>query len=103
VKDIPAPQGENQNISDLLITPTSAASTATSGLVSLSHKSKTEQGKGELNDAATWDDFPNGRFGDFKSPAFGNQGPWGGSGIAVGSLFDYTQIIHLLRMYSTPV
>jgi methylenetetrahydrofolate reductase (NADPH) len=81
VKDLPAPLGE----SGLLITPTSAASTATSGLVSLTNKSKTEQGKGELNNAATWDDFPNGRFGDFKSPAFGNQDPWGGSGIAVRS------------------
>lgn len=37
-----------------------------------------EAGKGELNNAATWDDFPNGRFGDFKSPAYGDQGPWGG-------------------------
>lgn len=43
-----------------------------------------EGGRGELNNAASWDDFPNGRFGDFKSPAFGDQDPWGGSGISVG-------------------
>lgn len=44
-----------------------------------------DAGRGELNNAATWDDFPNGRFGDFKSPAFafGNQDLWGGSGISV--------------------
>lgn len=43
----------------------------------------TEAGKGELNHAATWDDFPNGRFGDFKSPAFGELNPWGTSTISV--------------------
>jgi hypothetical protein len=42
-----------------------------------------EAGRGELNNAATWDDFPNGRFGDFKSPAFGYQDLWGGSSISV--------------------
>ncbi|KAF9647343.1 MTHFR-domain-containing protein [Thelephora ganbajun] len=36
-------------------------------------------GKGEVTSASTWDEFPNGRFGDFKSPAFGVQDPWGGS------------------------
>jgi len=40
-------------------------------------------GKGEVNNAATWDDFPNGRFGDFKSPAFGAQDPWGSSRISI--------------------
>lgn len=36
-----------------------------------------EPGKGEVNNASTWDEFPNGRFGDFKSPAFGTQwDPW---------------------------
>ncbi|CCA73873.1 related to MET12-methylenetetrahydrofolate reductase [Serendipita indica DSM 11827] len=33
-------------------------------------------GKGELNAAGTWDEFPNGRFGDFKSPAFGVKDLW---------------------------
>lgn len=29
------------------------------------------QGTGTLGRDATWDDFPNGRFGDFRSPAYG--------------------------------
>ena len=36
-------------------------------------------GRGEITSATTWDEFPNGRFGDFKSPAYGVQDPWGGS------------------------
>jgi hypothetical protein len=44
----------------------------------------TEAGRGELNQAAEWDDFPNGRFGDFKSPAFGDYDAWGNMGISVG-------------------
>lgn len=39
-------------------------------------------GRGELNYAATWDEFPNGRFGDFKSPAYGVQDLWDG-GLAI--------------------
>ena len=35
-------------------------------------------GRGEATSASTWDEFPNGRFGDFKSPAYGVQDPWGG-------------------------
>lgn len=69
---------------DLLITPTSATDTATSTLATIS-VTDGEAGRGELNNAATWDDFPNGRFGDFKSPAFGDQDLWGGSGISVRS------------------
>ncbi|KAL5635281.1 hypothetical protein ACGC1H_004161 [Rhizoctonia solani] len=30
-----------------------------------------------------WDDFPNGRFGDSKSPAFGLIDPWDGGGLGV--------------------
>ncbi|KAI5786478.1 methylenetetrahydrofolate reductase-domain-containing protein [Peziza echinospora] len=30
------------------------------------------EGEGSLGRAATWDDFPNGRFGDSRSPAFGD-------------------------------
>ncbi|CAE6373933.1 unnamed protein product [Rhizoctonia solani] len=30
-----------------------------------------------------WDDFPNGRFGDSKSPAFGVVDPWDGGGLGV--------------------
>lgn len=72
------PQGD----ADLVVTPTAAASTATSGLGDIPG-GDTEAGKGELNNPASWDDFPNGRFGDFKSPAFGEQGPWGGSVVSV--------------------
>ena len=38
-------------------------------------------GRGEVTSASTWDEFPNGRFGDFQSPAYGVQDPWGGSAI----------------------
>ncbi|KAG6833067.1 hypothetical protein H0H87_011811 [Tephrocybe sp. NHM501043] len=62
---------------EFMITPITATNTATIGLANLP-ASDTEAGRGELNNAASWDDFPNGRFGDFKSPAFGNQDPWGG-------------------------
>ncbi|KAJ7928632.1 methylenetetrahydrofolate reductase-domain-containing protein [Mycena leptocephala] len=56
---------------ELTVTPSSATSTATLGLANIP----------PLNNAATWDDFPNGRFGDFKSPAFGSSGLWGGPAI----------------------
>lgn len=36
-----------------------------------------DAGRGEVNNASTWDEFPNGRFGDFKSPAYGDQDQWG--------------------------
>jgi len=32
--------------------------------------------QGELTAAGTWDEFPNGRFGDAKSPAFGVKDLW---------------------------
>ncbi|EAU88825.2 methylenetetrahydrofolate reductase [Coprinopsis cinerea okayama7 len=84
IADSPDALSQNTLDSNLLITPTSATNVATSVLTTsvLGTVSRTlpEAGRGELNDAATWDDFPNGRFGDFKSPAFGNQDPWGGPG-----------------------
>ena len=66
-----------------IIDPHNATDSAKHGLAhdSLSH----EAGKGELNNASSWDDFPNGRFGDFKSPAFGELNPWGASNISVSS------------------
>jgi len=67
-----------------MVTPVNAMNSATLGLASIPPIDG-EAGVGELNKASTWDEFPNGRFGDFKSPAFGNQDPWGGPGI-VGSL-----------------
>jgi methylenetetrahydrofolate reductase (NADPH) len=40
--------------------------------------------QGELKSVGTWDEFPNGRFGDSKSPAFGVNDLWdGGLGITV--------------------
>ncbi|THU88584.1 methylenetetrahydrofolate reduct [Dendrothele bispora CBS 962.96] len=61
------------------VSPSAAANAATLGLANIP-PSGTEVGSGELNKADSWDDFPNGRFGDFKSPAYGDQGPWGNSG-----------------------
>ncbi|KAI0703567.1 methylenetetrahydrofolate reductase-domain-containing protein [Cytidiella melzeri] len=63
------------------ISPHTATGVATSQLATVPTR-ETEPGKGELNHAATWDDFPNGRFGDFKSPAYGDPNPWGTSTIA---------------------
>jgi methylenetetrahydrofolate reductase (NADPH) len=76
----------------LYITPTNATDSATSGLTSIPYADN-EAGRGELNNAASWDDFPNGRFGDYKSPAFGDQGPWGGVGISVRQLLINTAFI----------
>ncbi|KAG7092784.1 hypothetical protein E1B28_009106 [Marasmius oreades] len=58
------------------ISPSTAVDAARQGLSTLPKTDK-EAGSGELNKADSWDDFPNGRFGDFKSPAFGVQDPWG--------------------------
>lgn len=68
--------------SDLMVSPSTATTSATFGLAQMP-ATEGEAGRGELNNAATWDDFPNGRFGDFKSPAFGNQDPWGNPTIGV--------------------
>ncbi|KIL69922.1 hypothetical protein M378DRAFT_69203 [Amanita muscaria Koide BX008] len=66
---------------EFLVTPTTAADTATKGLASIP-ATEGEIGRGELNNASTWDEFPNGRFGDYKSPAFGDQGLWGNPAIS---------------------
>ncbi|KZV87402.1 MTHFR-domain-containing protein [Exidia glandulosa HHB12029] len=56
----------------LLITPESAV-----GHLTVHPPSDTTNvGKGELNDPSTWDEYPNGRFGDAKSPAYGGVEPW---------------------------
>ncbi|KAJ7632947.1 methylenetetrahydrofolate reductase-domain-containing protein [Roridomyces roridus] len=62
------------------VTPSNATSSAKIGLANLPAV-EGEAGRGELNKAASWDDFPNGRFGDFKSPAFGSSDQWGGPAI----------------------
>ncbi|KAF5331112.1 hypothetical protein D9619_005950 [Psilocybe cf. subviscida] len=73
---------------DLLITPANASTSATLGLTTIS-RTEGEAGPGELNNAATWDDFPNGRFGDFKSPAFGDQDLWGGSSLSRSEALEH--------------
>jgi len=78
VPDKPTPVGDP----NLVVTATAAAYDATQSLAS-STVTDGEAGRGELNNAASWDDFPNGRFGDFKSPAFGAEDLWGNSGLAV--------------------
>ncbi|KAF7295438.1 Methylenetetrahydrofolate reductase [Mycena indigotica] len=72
---------EIPRIDDLSITASTAASSATFGLANLPAAVESEAGRGELNNASSWDDFPNGRFGDFKSPAFGSTDMWGGPAI----------------------
>ncbi|KAH0830694.1 methylenetetrahydrofolate reductase-domain-containing protein [Lanmaoa asiatica] len=66
--------------SDLVVTPSLATTAAANALTSKPTLDVEPPGRGELNDAATWDEFPNGRFGDYKSPAFGMQDQWGGLG-----------------------
>lgn len=74
----PSPEADQE----YTISPSGATNSATLSLSTIS-MTEGEGGRGELNNAASWDDFPNGRFGDFKSPAFGSQDPWGGSGLSV--------------------
>ncbi|KAJ7086012.1 methylenetetrahydrofolate reductase-domain-containing protein [Mycena belliarum] len=80
---------------ELTVTPSSAASSAKHGLANI----PVVEGaafRGEPTNAATWDDFPNGRFGDFKSPAFGSSGPWGGP--AIGRTEVMSQCGHPRRL-----
>lgn len=81
----PADQPTTTN-PDLIVTPARATSSAANGLASHVTKPKEgDTGKGEVNYAATWDEFPNGRFGDVNSPAFGSQDLWGGFGRIVSA------------------
>jgi methylenetetrahydrofolate reductase (NADPH) len=50
---------------------------------------------------ATWDDFPNGRFGDYSSPAFGIQGPWGGPNISVRLRYVDTACATVTHIFNT--
>ncbi|KAF8511149.1 methylenetetrahydrofolate reductase-domain-containing protein [Hysterangium stoloniferum] len=63
---------------DLIITPHDASTSAMQNLTARPPSDTGSAGRGELNHAATWDEFPNGRFGDFKSPAYGAQDLWNG-------------------------
>jgi len=70
---------------DLLINTIDASHSATNKLNSTQPIAETQEpGKGEVNNASTWDEFPNGWFGDYKSPAFGTQSdPWNsGTGLS---------------------
>jgi len=66
--------------SGLVVTPITATDSATTAL---SHKVPENEPHREGDSAATWDDFPNGRFGDVKSPAFGAGDQWGGLGLSL--------------------
>ncbi|KAF8844828.1 MTHFR-domain-containing protein [Paxillus ammoniavirescens] len=89
--------------SDLVITPSNATTTAANALTGGPTLEVEPPGRGELNNAATWDDFPNGRFGDYKSPAFGAQGQWGGLGINIHAVQshwgDPTTIEELTKLF----
>lgn len=61
------------------LTPHAAADRATKELAA--SVPEPDASKGEVNSAADWDDFPNGRFGDFKSPAYGEMDRWGSSAL----------------------
>lgn len=65
-----------------MISPHNASETATNALIPTINIDN-EALLGEASTAATWDEFPNGRFGDSKSPAFGSQDLWGGPTIKV--------------------
>ena len=59
------------------MTPTRATNSAATGLSS--NERKGELGKGEATNAGAWDEFPNGRFGDIRSPAYGEIDGYGAS------------------------
>ena len=73
--------------SNFFITPAKASFTASTSFDKNKHNtnlptgSSHQAGKGALN-CSTWDEFPNGRFGDAKSPAFGQTDLWD-SGLGV--------------------
>lgn len=69
--------------SKLFVTPVRASETASTSLVTKLAPDPPEPGRGEVNYAATWDEFPNGRFGDFKSPAFGQSDLWSATGLGI--------------------
>lgn len=63
---------------------------------------ETEVGSGELNKADSWDDFPNGRWGDSKSPAYGVQGPWGNNDAIVSMTTWHLLIEGVIVFYTEP-
>ncbi|XP_006457951.1 hypothetical protein AGABI2DRAFT_216007 [Agaricus bisporus var. bisporus H97] len=79
ISDAPLPPVSSSAEPDRVVTPITAARDATQTLASMP-TANNEPGRIEFDNVATWDDFPNGRFGDFKSPAFGANDLWGNSG-----------------------
>ncbi|KAI0647429.1 methylenetetrahydrofolate reduct [Trametes meyenii] len=73
IADLPSPP-------ERTVTPHTAADRATKELAS-TPQPEPDASKGDINSAADWDDFPNGRFGDFKSPAYGDTDRWGSSAL----------------------
>ncbi|KAG8856825.1 hypothetical protein FRB91_000324 [Serendipita sp. 411] len=64
---------------EMVITASDAAASASYNLHHQIHPGSgaaNTAGKGELLSTSTWDEFPNGRFGDAKSPAFGVSDLW---------------------------
>lgn len=70
---------DNAGLPERTLTPHAAADRATKELAA--SVPEPDASKGEVNSAADWDDFPNGRFGDFKSPAYGETDRWGSSAL----------------------
>lgn len=70
VEQVPKSEG------DLVISSHAASVSAMNKLNVRPASDAGSMGKGEINNAATWDEFPNGRFGDFKSPAYGIPALW---------------------------
>ncbi|WPK27059.1 hypothetical protein PUMCH_004430 [Australozyma saopauloensis] len=70
---IPVKQGRNSFISENLAGTEDARLVMVSRAISADRKKIVDisKGKGLLGKDATWDDFPNGRFGDSNSPAYG--------------------------------
>ncbi|KAM5532333.1 hypothetical protein V8D89_014012 [Ganoderma adspersum] len=81
--DVPHPANmliaDTADLPERTLTPHAAADRATKELAA--SVPEPDASKGEVNSAADWDDFPNGRFGDFKSPAYGETDRWGSSAL----------------------
>lgn len=87
------------------INPADAFQTATDKLATKPLPDIQEPGKGEVNNASTWDEFPNGRFGDYKSPAFGLQSdPWNsgvGNSLAISVCIPFFSFLFFMPSFSS--
>ena len=66
-------------------------------ITSRAHTLAISEGEGTLGREATWDDFPNGRFGDSRSPAYGEI-----DGYGVSLHMSVTQAVRLWDYPKTP-